>query len=144
MSRTLLLIAAAAALLVGCPEFPREELHTEAGGGDGGCRDEDGDDFTTCERDCNDRSADVNPGQTRFFTSPAGESFDYNCDGREEPELTQVVSCVLEGEQCVGEGWQDGPPKPGCGETAGYYGCQLQAGSKCTARRTGDRTQACR
>ena len=50
--------------------------------------DEDGDGFMGCV-DCDDTDPDAFPGQTTWFTSPSeGGSFDYNCDGVEEHEIS--------------------------------------------------------
>lgn len=144
MTRTLLLSIAAGALLVGCPEFPRDALHYEGGSGEGVCRDRDGDRHTTCAGDCDDEARDVHPGQAAFFTSPQHGSFDYDCDGKEEPESTDTVSCTVEGEACVGAGWGATQPVPPCGETGSFIECQMVAGKKCNERPAEDRVQACR
>ncbi len=36
--------------------------------------------------DCNDSNSNVKPGQTSYFTTSAGGSFDYNCDSSETPQ----------------------------------------------------------
>jgi hypothetical protein len=143
MKRMLLLSCAIAALLGGCPEFPRDALHYEGGAGEGPCRDGDGDGYSSCADDCDDGARDANPDQTKFFTSPHGTSFDYDCDGKEEPQHPDLVSCVLDGEQCTGEGWQDTGTVPACGESGVFFVCQL-AGKTCSPRREGERDQPCR
>ena len=49
--------------------------------------------------DCLDTSADVHPGQLAYFVQDRGDgSYDYDCDGKESPEWTDVsagyVLCV--------------------------------------------------
>lgn len=149
MPRTLLLASAVCALLAGCPEFPRDVLHYEGGSGEDGCRDRDGDRYTTCDGDCDDDARDAHPGQTAFFPEPivhssGGGSFDYDCDRREEQEITDIVDCRVEGEACIGEGWAAGVPVPPCGETGAFIECQMVAGKKCNERPAVDRVQACR
>jgi cysteine-rich repeat protein len=82
-------------------------------------------------RDCFDAgdalAASVNPAQTSFASAPwcdgAGTcSFDYDCNGVEEPRLTLHESpCNLIGTRCAGSGWRDGPPA--CGEGGAYAVC---------------------
>jgi hypothetical protein len=143
MTRKLLPISIVGVLLGGCPEFPRDALHYEGGVGEGVCRDADDDGVTTCEKDCDDGARDAHPGQTDFFTSPHGTSFDYDCDRKEEPQHPDLVSCALDGEQCNGEGWQEGGVVPACGESGVFFVCQM-AGKTCSPRRDGDRVQPCR
>ena len=143
MKRTLLLSCAIVAVLGGCPEFPRDALHYEGGTGEGRCRDDDGDGVSTCEGDCDDSERDVHPGQKQYFTTAYGSSFDYDCDGKETPQYPDLVSCALQGEQCTGEGWQEGGKVPACGESGVFFECQL-VGKSCSPRRAGDRVQACR
>lgn len=64
----------------------------------------------------------VFPGQTAFFTIQRGDgSFDYNCDGVEEKQYTQLVTLTpVSDTQCVvtGSGWYS--QIPNCG-TAGCF-----------------------
>lgn len=111
--------------------------------------------------DCWDSRADVNPGQTSYFTSYfckkydfitgkcLSSSWDYNCDGL----VTQQYKSSYAGKctpltlppfgktVCLGAGWK-GLTIPACGTAATYYSCNLIGSSCLTA--SASRTQACR
>ncbi|MBX3250887.1 MAG: putative metal-binding motif-containing protein [Myxococcales bacterium] len=108
--------------------------------------------------DCDDNNRNVFPGQTTFFASPRSNgSFDYDCDGVDEPRWTTVVnapttgglggypscSCSLALDR---SGWMPAGtfPEtpvysvPGCGVTRSFRGCSI-SGSSCVTT-----TQECR
>ena len=68
--------------------------------------------------DCDDQSGDVFPGQTRFFALHRGDgSFDYDCNGFEEPEYKTghnllCASCTT-GQVCICATFRSAPA---CGE----------------------------
>jgi hypothetical protein len=100
------------------------------------CVDGDGDGYDgltdTCASgtDCDDGDADVHPGQTNFFDTPRGDgSFDYDCSGNDELELTDVYGGSL-GSACDSYdddddnndlGWQSNL-KP-CGQSGTFLYC---------------------
>lgn len=88
--------------------------------------------------DCYDENPDVFPGQTEFFHRDRGDgSFDYDCDGVEELERTDMVNSPVICDNGVPlggmPGWRatctspDGHYcnhelfPPGCGEKAAWY-----------------------
>jgi len=91
--------------------------------------------------DCDDGDSRVHPGQQSYFdTRSAGvQSFDYNCDGKEDPQFTATVACLKDGGSCTGEGWET--TVPGCGQEASFVPCK--AGS-CTPEPATTKKQTCR
>jgi hypothetical protein len=103
--------------------------------------------IAACGTDCNDKNAQVNSKQLRFFGSPYGttlfmSSFDYDCNGIEEKRWPDLFKCTVVGGVCnLTEGWRDTVPpcgKPGkfatnCGVLGGVCYPQMN-----------DRTQQCR
>jgi hypothetical protein len=64
--------------------------------------------YVTTGGDCCDADADVHPGQVQYFwTKSACGSFDYNCDGVEEPETACNLGC---GVACVHSALMPVPP----------------------------------
>ena len=69
--------------------------------------------------DCYDENAKVNPDQTQFFAEHRGDeykSFDYNCDGKSEKELTVIGKCDRVSGNTIAnpQGWWNGKiPEPG-------------------------------
>jgi hypothetical protein len=80
--------------------------------------------------DCCDSKAGAHPGQTAYFDASFScdggtASFDYDCNGHEDPERTATDgSCSGTLPPCtLREGWQ-GSSVPACGVTAGWVqGC---------------------
>ncbi len=79
--------------------------------------------------DCCDQDNKANPGQTAFYsTTDACDSFDYNCDGKEEPRDAQSTTCtdpsVCSTAADVCGAGEPGWPRPGmippCGEKEPY------------------------
>jgi hypothetical protein len=101
--------------------------------------------------DCNDSNANVFPGQTLYFTVPADGNFDYDCNGQEELEFTDVWEASLGITTCtlISDGWDyPATPIPDCGQS-GYYltGATVfvdLAGRHCEPESFSIRTQACR
>jgi hypothetical protein len=98
------------------------------------------------EVDCDDRSAQVYPGQTQSFSEAVHGSYDFNCDGLEEPaEIEQWAGCVQIGLGCGGSGWAG--PVPECGENAEYFVCStaggLSPGGSSCSLGSRNRTQEC-
>ncbi|MCA9667921.1 MAG: hypothetical protein KC503_20125 [Myxococcales bacterium] len=98
-------------------------------------------DMATRGGDCDDGAGTVNPGQSSFAdaASPGG-GFDYNCDGKEEPELADQARCKKSGGVCGGDGWSGNVPA--CGASATFIVCQ-DGGNPCTEV-SETRTQRCR
>lgn len=104
-----------------------------------GCKstfvDADGDGYApatlgSCGLDCNDGEPNAKPGQKSFFGTPhvtgATKSFDWNCDGVVEREISTMGWCYYDDAGfCVfKEGFAN--PLPSCGETKQYItGCTL-------------------
>ncbi|HJL01920.1 MAG TPA: DUF4215 domain-containing protein [Polyangiaceae bacterium LLY-WYZ-15_(1-7)] len=93
--------------------------------------------------DCADNVPLVNPGydgdfQEFGYLDPGARlSWDYDCDGTEEPELPN--ECTREGDSCTGGTWPDGQPP--CGEAGRRCGCLLTSfggSSGCLATLCGD------
>jgi hypothetical protein len=71
--------------------------------------------FAVRAGDCCDLDVNVRPGQTQYFdvaSVPCKNTFDYNCSGFYDLELTAIVHCTFTG---ANDGWS-GPSPPGCGE----------------------------
>ena len=69
------------------------------------------DGYAENNRDCYDGNKDVRPGQTSFFAEDRGDgSFDYDCNGESERELTQSGSCD---NGTANQGWEGAVPAPG-------------------------------
>jgi hypothetical protein len=111
--------------------------HTGGAAGQGGApactTDKDGDSYVSkaaCNGpDCDDANGAVHPDQKTFFSKPrAGGSYDYDCNGKEDPDPTQLfkatgnVACALT--DCnvlaVPEGYGT---NASCGATDYYYKC---------------------
>ncbi len=71
--------------------------------------------------DCYDVNTSANPGQSAFFSADRGDgSFDWDCDGVEEPEYPSEASCALDTDkaECTGDpGWESGVPACGVSGT---------------------------
>lgn len=93
--------------------------------------------------DCNDSSSSVHPGQTKYFSTPiaGSQSYDYDCNQREDREHASNVSCSKS--PCGGEGWSATVAVPGCGASAAWATCQKD-GPDCKPLDGAARTQACR
>jgi hypothetical protein len=104
------------------------------------CTDADHDGSTTCAGDCNDGDVRVHPGQTGYFPSPSGGSFDFNCDGEAEPRYPDLVDCAGGSGGCAGSGWSG--QVPACGAQGMYATCKKQ-GQNCVPEGA-PRAQSCR
>ncbi len=99
---------------------------------DGTSDDADGDGYTTADGDCDDGDPDVHPGQTLFFDTPSNSgSFDYDCDGVEEPQTEAEFDCPAASCVLIQEGWMDGVPA--CGNDA-RWGVSCAMESSCTTQ----------
>jgi len=86
--------------------------------------------------DCCDVDANTFPGQQNYFISRNEcHTFDFNCDGAETPQWTDLFGCT-----CPCQGWSGTSPPmvPSCGTPAIWAFCSTSAGGG-----TG-RTQSCR
>lgn len=131
-----------------------------------GALDDDGDGFcegNTCHDravlpgDCADDNDEVYPGQTQFFdvgyNTPNGRSFDFDCDGTEEPYSTDVYRCTAGGAaplcQSHRDGWSTRNP-PACGVAGDWEsGCialpfPLPGIGLCASTLVSSVTMACR
>ena len=111
---------------------------------DQACLNADLDGWTTCQGDCNDGDPSVFPGQASFFTLPSsGGSFDYNCDGKQEQQITALwTACTGFAPGCTGHGWKGGLPP--CGVAWTWVTCKgTTPGSPCAASQSAS-IQACR
>lgn len=122
-----------------------------------------GDDATTMMRcscdsgwvgmggDCQDGNADVRPGATAwhddgYADASGAQSFDYDCDGTEEPRwIRQGSGCTSVGGACaLDDGWCESfPPRPNpsCGREAAW--CTCLSAASCSPISEA-RTQECR
>jgi len=111
--------------------------------------DGDGPKAAGCGGDCHDGNKDVFSKQSAFFSMPytamsGAATFDYNCDGLEERELTAKVSCSMS--TCV-PGWADAIPA--CGANGSWVtSCKTwmssAGGNVCTEYYVSAKKQACR
>jgi len=80
-------------------------------------------DYAANALDCDDTNPLVHPGGKFSKVPTASGSFDYNCDGKEEPEATKFVpvaycNCSNFGCQGSAPGWYQA--LPACGEQGEY------------------------
>jgi hypothetical protein len=125
-----------------------------ATGGSGGAPDCDRDDDDSLSsaaacggNDCDDRDADVHPGQSRFFTAPSlAHGYDYDCNGVEEREVSSALDCsLLSIESCDAQGYA--APLPACGDPGAWIRCAPTLptlSALCLATDQGSRTMGCR
>jgi hypothetical protein len=116
------------------------------GYGDAGLKKEvcfEGAGYVADKKDCDDGDDNVHPGQQKFFSVPAlgSHRFDYDCDGKEEPELNGKASCAETGPDCKGSAWSGGVPA--CGQTGVFVKCEKKGGD-CVEAAGQTKTQACR
>jgi hypothetical protein len=120
----------------------------DTGAGEASACDQDKDDYHavggTCGgNDCCDIDDQVHPGQSKFFTA-AGKcgGFDYDCNGKEDPEFPTTIKCGGTGlTGCTGGyGYLS---DPGCGNTAPYYQCVANGALACQPGNPVSQTQAC-
>ena len=99
--------------------------------------------FATVAGDCYDKSADVKPGQTGWFTKHRGDnSFDYDCNLQSDLRYPTLGKCAGTFFFCGSTvaGW-DGDKAPACGTGAKWLsGC---TGIACSGKTLIDRTQEC-
>lgn len=109
----------------------------------------DADDYVPQAGDCFDRNANVRPGQTAWFDDDRGDgSFDYNCDGVEQPALPDIGQCGIPPIGCGFEpaGQRDGwlnAPIAGCGQRETYLFNCLPTDDGCEPQ-VNQTLQACR
>lgn len=93
--------------------------------------------------DCNDNSSVINKDQTAWYTNSyknnaEEESFDYNCDGKEELRFNEYANCETE------SGWQLSSI-PTCGEKGLWLTkCSPIENSQDLQRTAISKTQECR
>jgi hypothetical protein len=74
--------------------------------------------------DCCDTDGRAFPGETTFYTTPdTCGSFDYDCNGANDPEFNKV-DCTLGVFVCNGSGFAQAPPA--CGVAATFDTCNLE------------------
>lgn len=113
--------------------------------------DGDGESPTTgaCGPDCYDGNKAVFSKQTTYFTAPyttaAGTvSFDYDCNGADEPQYTTLGKCTLLAGKCVLTAGWSGTVVPSCGKSAAWLtGCTPYFTGSCLPG-TVTRVQSCR
>jgi hypothetical protein len=93
--------------------------------------------------DCCDTDNKVHPGQTAFFPSANNcGSFDYNCNGKNDPQYAISISCGGTGALgCTG-----GPgymTDPGCGNPGTYYQCVPNGALACKPGSPVTQVQGC-
>lgn len=101
-----------------------------------------------CGLDCNDGDKNVFSKQDNYFATPYAvaplpSSYDYNCDGIEEPEFVGTGKCALVGATCtLTAGWTTATPPP-CGRVGKWLAACAKTSLGCLPNQV-DRTQACR
>ncbi len=100
-------------------------------------------DYVDNSLDCDDTTSDMHPDQDLFFDRATGStlSFDYNCDGQEEQEFTDLVDCSSAGPACKDQGWVDRVPS--CGQSGTFITCE-KTSSVCGPGPTQTQNQTCR
>jgi len=100
--------------------------------------------FTGSAGDCDDQDPEAHPGQKKFFTTPSRgtASFDYDCDGVEERLHSALVSCVVSGNKCQGDGWA-GSDVPACGQAGPMVTCVKKRSQGCW-QSSSEVVQSCR
>jgi hypothetical protein len=93
--------------------------------------------------DCCDIDKQVHPGQTKFFTdASACGSFDYDCNGKADPQYPTSITCGGTGALgCTG-----GPgymSDPGCGNSGTYYQCVPNGALACKPGSPVTQVQGC-
>jgi hypothetical protein len=142
-----------------------DDSPAEAPTGDGGPCDQDNDGYrsnsSACGgNDCCDTDANVHPGQTSWFTQQSNcKTFDYNCNGKNEPAYSSNLSCVLVWSVgcipvcgaasclCKGQSCTTGypGPDPGCGNAFQFDDCKPANAFSCTPTTlVQSQAQACR
>ena len=72
--------------------------------------------------DCDDADEDAHPGQSDYFTSPrVSGGYDYDCDGKSEPEFSGELDCSALLSACEGEGFSS---PPACGGSGTWIRCE--------------------
>jgi hypothetical protein len=104
------------------------------------CTDPDADGYSVCTGDCNEGAPNVHPNQTQYFTTTTGGTYDYDCDGQDEPQYSALVNCQPQPPGCTGEGWQGSVPA--CGTSGNWVTCKKQS-SECVGEPPTTMTQAC-
>ena len=102
--------------------------------------------------DCNPGNVDVNPGQTRYFTTPilgasSTRDFDYNCDSMETPQYTYSSSGLyfcndLRG-TCYGPNYYSTAPVCGASNRVSRCGRNVRTGA-CAYETAATAPVACR
>lgn len=93
--------------------------------------------------DCCDTDNQAHPNQTAFFTSASKcGSFDYNCNGKNDPQYPTSISCGGTGALgCTG-----GPgymSDPGCGNSGTFYQCVPNGALACKPGSPVTQVQGC-
>ncbi len=94
--------------------------------------------------DCDDLDPAAHPGQLAFFnvSTKGTRTFDYNCDGVEQPEAAGLVSCLNVGMSCQGDGWVG--TIPACGQAGVWGKCNKQgSGQPGCGTTTSSKIQSC-
>ena len=82
--------------VVGDDDDDDDDDDTSVGDDDTDSPDLDGDGVSEADGDCDDTDPNVFPGQTAFFVNPtAAGSYDFDCDGGEELEFTDLSTGYL-------------------------------------------------
>ena len=107
--------------------------------------DKDGDTYLAVScggKDCCDTDPRANPGDTQYWDGADNcGSFDYDCNGTEDLEYTQDLSCSgLSVTGCTGTGFTGAP---GCGGQGPYGSCAV-SGLTCEIGPVVNTTQYCR
>jgi hypothetical protein len=93
--------------------------------------------------DCCDTDKNAHPGVTAFFTTAdACGSFDYNCNGKEDPQYATSLTCG--GTAATGcTGGAGFLTDPGCGNSAPFYQCVGNGLLACKPGNQISQTQGC-
>jgi hypothetical protein len=105
--------------------------------------DGDGDKAKSCGGgDCNDHDPLVRSTQTAWFTDAGSNGWDYNCNGKDDYEITTVLNCT-NGLECdtTTVGWHGSVPD--CGVMGQYGTCKIPAALQCAENITGSQRQGC-
>lgn len=99
--------------------------------------------FVAGKSDCFDGNKDAHPGQGAYFSTNRGDnSYDYNCDGREDVEVGNIGACTNLCGEASPQGWWGGVPT--CGAKGRWLDdCDIQGLRGCV-QETSERAVTCR
>ena len=80
-------------------------------------------------QDCDDLDWQANPLNSNYhpYKTLGKGDYDFNCDGKDEKQYTDVAYCYKSGGSCVGSGWDSSVPE--CGSWGQWVQCKSGSGT---------------